>query len=280
MTRSADETAGTAADRSTATDQTGGGRAIRLSAVRHVYPTAQGDVVALDGVDLTADAGAFVSVVGPSGCGKTTLLQILAGFFPPTSGVVEVGGAPVSGPGPERGVVFQQPTSLYPWLNVSENVALGLRIRGVPKSQRQARALEELERVGLTEFADRAPYELSGGMQQRCQIARVLANDPDVMLMDEPFGAVDALTRERLQVDLNALWRATGRSVLLITHSVDEAVLLGSRVIVMSPRPGRIVLDLPVGFAASGAALADVRSDPEFASTTHRVREAIVDQIH
>ncbi|MET0325376.1 MAG: ABC transporter ATP-binding protein, partial [Ilumatobacteraceae bacterium] len=187
-----------------------------------------GDVVALERVDLAIEAGSFVSIVGPSGCGKTTLLQIIAGFLRPTAGAVLVGGTPVVAPGSDRGVVFQHPTSLYPWLTVRGNVELGMRLRRVPKRDRRERAMAELDRVGLADMADRRPYELSGGMQQRCQIARVLANDPDVMLMDEPFGAIDALTRERLQDELRQLWAATGRTVVFITHGVDEAVLLGT----------------------------------------------------
>jgi len=253
------------------------GRGVELRGVGHVYPSRAGDVVALEGVDLLIEPGSFVAVVGPSGCGKTTLLQLVAGFIHPSVGAVSVGGVPVTGPGPERGVVFQHPTSLYPWLSVCRNVELGLRLRRVPRANRRARALAELERVGLADVAERRPYELSGGMQQRCQIARALANDPDVMLMDEPFGAVDALTRERLQDDLRRLWLATGRTVLFITHGVDEAALLGSRVLVMSPRPGRIVDDLELGFSRSASTNDEIRSDPDFAAATHRIRAAIRD---
>ena len=162
-----------------------------------------------------------------------------------------------------------------PWLSVRKNVELGLRLRGVKRQPRRDRAEAELARVGLTEFADRPVYELSGGMQQRCQIARVLANDPDIMLMDEPLGALDALTREHLQAELRTIWKETGRSVLLITHSVEEAVALGSRVIVMSPRPGRIVLDEQFPFAGSDVPLADLRSSLDFVEAAHRVRTAV-----
>ncbi|HWL42244.1 MAG TPA: ABC transporter ATP-binding protein [Ilumatobacter sp.] len=253
----------------------GAGRALHIAGVEHRYRSSAGDVLALGGIDLTIEPGAFVTVVGPSGCGKTTLLQLVAGLLRPTSGTVTLDGDPITGPGRDRGVVFQQPTSLYPWLSVRRNVELGLRLGGVRRAERSARALVELERVGLTEFADRRPYELSGGMQQRCQIARVLANDPDIILMDEPFGAVDALTREQLQEQIRGLWKSTRRTVILITHSVDEAVLLGSRVLVMSPRPGRIELDLPVGFAATDRSNSDLRADPEFTAAAHRVRDTI-----
>jgi taurine transport system ATP-binding protein len=164
---------------------------------------------------------------------------------------------------------------LMPWLSVRKNVELGPKMRGVPRSKRRARANEELDRVGLTEFADRPVYELSGGMQQRCQIARVLANDPDLMLMDEPLGALDALTREHLQAELRRIWKDTGRTVVFITHGVEEAVALGSRVIVMSHRPGRIVLDETFDFSASDTPLDELRSSPRFVEAARRVREAI-----
>jgi ABC-type nitrate/sulfonate/bicarbonate transport system ATPase subunit len=258
-----------------ATEPTVAGQRLQIEGVRHVYGSNAGDVVALAGIDLEIDAGAFVTVVGPSGCGKTTLLQAIAGFITPTHGAISVGGRRIEGPGSDRGVVFQHPTSLYPWWSVRKNVELGLRVRRIPRAERRARALAELEHVGLADFAERNVDELSGGMQQRCQIARVLANDPDVMLMDEPFGALDALTREQLQDQIRNLWRETRRTVVLITHSVDEAVLLGTRVIVMSPRPGEVVLDLPVPFSQSEAPSHELRSHPDVVAASRLVRETI-----
>ncbi|WP_370617236.1 ABC transporter ATP-binding protein [Mumia sp. Pv 4-285] len=250
--------------------------AVRVAGVEHVFGSRGTAVPALDRIDLTIEPGELVTLAGPSGCGKTTLMRLAAGFMRPTSGTITVGGHEVRGAGADRGVVFQQPT-LYPWLDVRANVALGPKLRGVSKADRTARADEYLAMVGLTDFAQRRPYELSGGMQQRTQIARVLANDPDIVLMDEPFGALDALTRERLQGELLALWRATGKTVLFITHGVEEAVLLGTRVLVMSPRPGSIVFDEPAPFAAASADVApsELRATPEFAEMTHRVRAAI-----
>lgn len=253
-----------------------GGRAVRVTGVHHEYESATGGVVhALAGIDLDIEAGSFVSLVGPSGCGKSTLLQLLAGFIRPTAGEITVAGHEVTGPGADRGVVFQQPTSLLPWRSVHDNVELGLRLRRVPRPIRRERVAAELARVGLAEFGRRAVYELSGGMQQRTQIARVLANDPDVMLMDEPFGALDALTRERLQRELQQIWRVSRPTVLLITHGVEEAVALGTRVVVLSKRPGRIVLDVAPPFAVSDAALDDIRRTPAFVDACAEVRAAI-----
>ena len=244
-------------------------RRVEFRDVRHHFTVGGVAVPALDGVDLTIEPGEFVTLAGPSGCGKTTLLRLLAGFMPPSEGTVSVEGSTIRGPGEDRGVVFQQPT-LFPWLSVRGNVQLGPRLRGVPAGERRAVADEFLRLVGLADFADHRPYELSGGMQQRCQIARVLANEPDIVLMDEPFGALDALTRERLQEELLEIWRATGRTILFITHSVDEAVFLGSRVLVMSPRPGRIVLDERAALPAQ-----DARRDPAYVALGERVRRAI-----
>lgn len=252
------------------------GRAIAFDGVEHHFDVGGTPVPALDRIDLTLEPGELVTLAGPSGCGKTTLLRLVAGFLAPATGSVTVGGEPVRGPAEERGVVFQQPT-LFPWLSVRRNVELGPRLRGVPKAERAQRAERYLDLVGLRDFAGHRPYELSGGMQQRCQIARVLANEPDIVLMDEPFGALDALTRERLQEELLEIWRATGRTILFITHSVDEAVFLGSRVLVMSPRPGRIVFDQPAVFGEPGAKVPadEIRALPEYVELCDRVRHAI-----
>jgi ABC-type nitrate/sulfonate/bicarbonate transport system ATPase subunit len=252
-------------------------KAVQIDGLRHAF-TVQGEhVPALDRIDLHIEPGEFVALAGPSGCGKTTLLRLVAGFMPPSEGTVLVDGAPVRAPSADRGVVFQQPT-LFPWLTVRENVELGPRLNGVGRRERAALAEEFIEMVGLADFRDHRPYELSGGMQQRCQIARVLTNDPDIVLMDEPFGALDALTRERLQNELLEIWRATRKTVLFITHSVEEAVLLGTRVLVMSPRPGSIVLDEPAVLSSpehqySGQ---ELRSLPAFVELCERVRDAIV----
>ncbi|MFA4928710.1 MAG: ABC transporter ATP-binding protein [Patulibacter sp.] len=246
---------------------------IEIRGVGHRFTGRDAPVDALSGIDLTVEPGEFVTLVGPSGCGKTTLLSALAGFVRPTQGTITVGGVPVDGPSPQRGVVFQQP-NLYPWKTVRENVALGPQLRGAGRRERGEIADRYLELVGLSEFASAAPYELSGGMQQRCQIARVLANEPDVLLMDEPFGALDALTRERLQDELLRIWRGSGQTVLFITHSVEEAVYLGSRVLLMSPRPGRVVLDerIPFGDQQSTPQL---RTDPEFQAFRERISAQI-----
>ena len=251
-------------------------RLVEIQGLRHEFAVRNSTVSALARIDLTIEPGQFVCLAGPSGCGKTTLLRLLAGFMSPAEGKITIGGEPVTGPSEERGVVFQQPM-LFPWLSVRKNVELGPKLRGVSAAERREQAEHYLSMVGLAGFADRRPYELSGGMQQRCQIARVLTNDPDIVLMDEPFGALDALTRERLQDELLDIWRATGKTILFITHSVDEAVFLGSRVMVMSPRPGKIVLDEPAMFSGEGAPIeADaIRALPAYVDLRERVRQAI-----
>ncbi|WP_206051835.1 ABC transporter ATP-binding protein [Nocardioides ferulae] len=226
------------------------GRVLLEGVTKRYAARGAAGVDAVAGVDLEVAAGEFVAVVGASGCGKSTLLRILAGFEPATRGRVEVGGRPVTRPGPDRGVVFQD-YGLFPWLTVAENVRFGLRQRRLPRGQRHRIAEEFIEVVGLTRFADRFPGELSGGMQQRVAIARVLANDPAVLLMDEPFGALDALTRTTMQHELRRLHRETGTTVLLVTHSIEEAVYLADRVVVMSGGaahgvPGGIAEIVPV----------------------------------
>ena len=248
--------------------------AVTITGVTKTYLTDSGDeVLALRETTLAVQPGEFVCIVGPSGCGKSTVMDMLAGFHEPTSGEIRVGGSLVTGPGADRGVVFQQP-NLLPWMTVRRNVELGPRLRGSPAAERRELAERFLTMVGLDQFMDRKPYELSGGMQQRCQIARVLANDPEIILMDEPFGALDAITRERMQTELLAIWREKRKTVFFITHDVEEAVFLGTRVLVMSARPGRVVLDLPVRLG-DGDAGPEMRSLPQFVALRDQVAAAI-----
>ncbi|RXZ80992.1 ABC transporter ATP-binding protein [Paenibacillaceae bacterium] len=199
----------------------------------------------LSDINLTIGDGEFVSILGPSGCGKSTLLEILAGLQTPTSGEVQFGGVPFRGPDKRRGVVFQDP-SLYPWRTIARNVELGLEIRGDDKRQRRETVSQYLKLVGLGGFENKYPHQLSGGMRQRAGLARALANRPEVLLMDEPFGAVDHLTRLQLQDDLLRIWQEEKKTVVFITHDVSEAVYLGDRVVLLSPRPGRIAAEFKV----------------------------------
>ncbi len=217
---------------------------ITVAGVSKVFP---GDppFAALADIDVTVEDREFVSVLGPSGCGKSTLLEIVAGLQRPSDGAVSVGDRRVDAPRPDIGVVFQDP-ALYPWRTVAENVALGLEIRGVPRRQRRRIACEHLELVGLGGCAQHYPHQLSGGMRQRVGLARTLANDPEVLLMDEPFGAVDHLTRLQLQHDLLEIWGRARKTVVFVTHDVAEAVFLGDRVVLLSTHPGRIQRIFPV----------------------------------
>ena len=237
-----------------------------------------GSVQALKNINLNIKEGELMSVLGPSGCGKTTLLNILAGFLAPTGGEIDLNGHKVTGPHPERGMVFQQ-GALFEWMNVSDNIGFGPSMKGTPKSEIKARVDELLGIVGLQDFGEKMIYELSGGMQQRVALARCLCNDPDVILMDEPLGALDALTREKMQSLVLDIWKKTGKTIILITHSVEEALLLGERLLVMAPRPGRIHKEYRLPFAelGVGADLREVKRHADFGPTRDEILNMIWD---
>ena len=219
-------------------------------------------VQALKPIDLAVGPGDFLTIVGPSGCGKSTLLNIVAGFETPTTGRATLDGKAITGPGSERGVVFQQ-GALFTWMSVLENVAFGPRALGKSAAESRRVASRYIELVGLTGFTHRYPYELSGGMQQRVGIARALANEPEVLLMDEPFAALDQQTRELLQEEIRAIWRRTGKTILWITHSIEEALFLATHVVVMTARPGRIKAAFECGFSRESDLL--IATTPAFA---------------
>ncbi|ALL79438.1 ABC transporter ATP-binding protein (plasmid) [Pseudonocardia sp. EC080610-09] len=253
---------------------------ISLRGVGHTFPARDGGrpFTALADVSLDVAAGEFVVLVGPSGCGKSTLLDLIAGLSPVTRGEVLLDGRPVTGPGLDRGVVFQQ-YALFPWRTALANVEFTLEAKGLNRRDRTRVARDALDLVGLHGFEQRYPHELSGGMKQRVAIARSLAYEPEVLLMDEPFAALDAQTRENLQDELLRIWRRTGTTVVFITHGIDEAVHLGQRVAVMTSRPGRIKQVLDIDLERPADTDTDLRSEPEFARYRREVWELLHDEV-
>ncbi|ENU23744.1 hypothetical protein F993_01898 [Acinetobacter proteolyticus] len=235
------------------------------------------DFVAVENLSLDVKAGEFVAIVGPSGCGKSTLLDLLAGLTTPTTGQILIDGQAIKKPGLDRGIVFQQ-YALFPWLTALQNIEFGLDAKGVSKEQRYQTAKYFLNLVGLAEFEHHYPNELSGGMKQRVAIARSLAYDPDILLMDEPFAALDAQTRETLQAELVKIWQQTQKTIIFITHSIDEAIYLGQRIAIMTSRPGRIkqVIEVP---AALRSDQEDVRSSPEFNQLRHQIWSLLREEV-
>jgi NitT/TauT family transport system ATP-binding protein len=213
---------------------------IEIDGVSHVYDAASGPVHALETVDLTIAENEFVCFMGPSGCGKTTILNIVAGFLEPTSGTVRLDGAPISAPGPDRAMVFQD-DAVFPWMTVEQNIAFSLRVRGVPSAKSQPIVDHYVDLVNLGEFRGAWPRQLSGGMRKRVDLARAYAADPRVLLLDEPFAALDVITKEYLQLELHRIWLVERKTVVFVTHDVEEAIFLADRVYLMSSRPGRIV---------------------------------------
>ncbi|CAL75477.1 Putative ABC transporter (ATP binding protein) [Bradyrhizobium sp. ORS 278] len=245
-----------------------------IDQVTRIFPARQGHAPtrALEPVALTIGNNDFVTILGPSGCGKSTLLRIVAGLDHPTSGQVLLDGSEVRGPGADRGMVFQSYT-LFPWLTVRENIAFGLRERGVPEDKRNAVADRFIQQIGLKGFENHWPKQLSGGMQQRCAIARALANDPKILLLDEPFGALDNQTRVLMQEMLLGIWERDQKTVLFVTHDIEEAIFLGSRVLVMSARPGRIKADIKIDLPHPRSY--KIKTSPEFVALKERLVEEI-----
>ena len=238
---------------------------ISINNVDLSYTGNTGSIKALENINFNIFPGEFICVLGPSGCGKSTLLKILAGFIQPTAGSVKLDGEEIKGTDWHRGVVFQNPP-LYEWFSVRTNVAFGPKMRGVPKEEYEKLTDEYLEKVNLSEFADKKIYELSGGMKQRVSIARALINNPEILLMDEPFGALDALTRESVQDLTRKIWWETGKTIFFITHDVEEALLLASRIIVLSRHPGKVIEDIQVNFSRQiiEERATDIKFSPEF----------------
>jgi NitT/TauT family transport system ATP-binding protein len=253
-----------------------GAPAVAAAGVSKLFRSRSGEVSALEDVDLTVAEGEFVSLIGPSGCGKSTLLRLIADLDTPTAGTVEVFGksARQARVDQEYGIAFQQ-SGLLPWRTVRANIELPLELHGTPRRERAARASELLDLVGLSDFGGSYPDQLSGGMQQRVAIARSIAESPRLLLMDEPFGALDEMTRERMQTELVRICGETGAAVVFVTHSIPEAVFLSHRVVVMSPRPGRISQVVPVSLGRTRDRTDELREDEEFFANVSRVREAL-----
>ncbi|MPV35834.1 ABC transporter ATP-binding protein [Georgenia subflava] len=246
---------------------------IEVDGITMKFTSKRSETVALDDVSLTVGEGEFVTIAGPSGCGKSTLLRIIAGLARVSAGKVSLYGKPVTGPQRDIGFAFQR-SALLEWRGVRKNILLQAEMRGMDKKHAERRVNELIELTGLTGFEKALPHELSGGMQQRVALCRALLHEPRVLLMDEPFGALDALTREHMNIEMNRVWRETGTTIVLVTHSVPEAVYLGSRIVVMSPRPGRIVETLSPGLPAErdyGTTL----KDPRFTEAAERVRDLL-----
>ncbi|MGC1173513.1 ABC transporter ATP-binding protein [Polaromonas sp.] len=245
---------------------------LEISQVSKTFAGANGGTVALQATDLSVAENDFITILGPSGCGKSTLLRMVAGLDTPTTGSITLDSRPISGPGADRGMVFQSYT-LFPWLSILENVCFGLREKGLPLAEQHAIARPFIAKVGLQGFENHFPKQLSGGMQQRTALARALANNPRMLLMDEPFGALDHQTRELMQELLQGIWEAERKTVLFVTHDIDEAIFMGNRVVVMSARPGRIKCDLPVPIAHPRHY--SVKTTPAFVELKARLTEEI-----
>jgi NitT/TauT family transport system ATP-binding protein len=249
---------------------------IEISRVEKIFTTVRQERIhALSDISLVVGEREFVTIVGPSGCGKTTLLKILAGLHRSSGGSITVAGMPVTEPRRDIGIVFQNPI-LLPWRTVMENVLLPAEVQGMPSAKARARACDLLAMVGLADFENKYPMELSGGMQQRAAISRALVHDPSILLMDEPFGALDAMTREQMNLDLQRIWRESAKTIVLITHSIPEAVFLGDRVVVMTPRPGRIARVVKVPIARPRGI--DIMGDALFGQLTSQIRRLLYGQ--
>lgn len=249
---------------------------IEIQQAEVVYQSNREEVQALQAINLTIEKGEFICLVGPSGCGKSTLLNLLAGYLQPTTGTCSINGSQIVGPDYHRGVVFQSP-ALYPWLSVRKNIEYGLKVRKIPKEERKKQSDFYLEQIDLMEAANRYPFELSGGMKQRVSLARTLVNRPELLLMDEPFGALDALTRNNMQALLRKIWGENQQTIFLITHDIEEALSLASRVLVMSKSPGQIIESMTVGYAEAALTQHEnqVQMDTEFIERKNHILQLI-----